>query len=132
MNYPVPLEEEVHTAYQERIRQELASPLSYVRPHSYADCFHQERRDMHKFTPVAVMEKFPRQGNEGLYGWTFRNTGKVHLRDDLYGEKKMETDLHECAHTADERETRYRTEERMKAMLGEEEKYRMKPKEYVH
>ncbi len=86
---------------------------------------------MLKFTPAAVMEKFPLQGNEGLYGWTFRNSGKVHLRDDLYGEKKMETDLHECAHTPDERETRYRTEERMRAMrVNEEEKYRTKPEEY--
>lgn len=132
MNHSVsPLEEKV-SAYAIQQQQERASPLSYVQPHSYLDRLRKERRDVLKFTPFAVMEKFPLQGNEGLYGWTFRNTGKVHLRDDLYGEKKLETDLHECAHTADERETRYRTTERMKAMRGEEEKksYRTEPPEY--
>lgn len=131
-----PLEQETETAYQKsayqtRHLQESALPTSYVQPHSYLERFRKERRDLLKFTPTAVMEKFPLQGNEGLYGWTFRNSGKVHLRDDLYGERKMETDLHECAHTADERETRYRTEERMKAMLGKKERYRTEPREYL-
>ena len=133
MNHSVPpLEEKVEreSAYSGQLRQDRASPLSYVQPHSYHERFQKERRDVLKFTPTAVMQKFPLQGNERLYGWTFRNSGTVHIRDDLYGEQKLETDLHECAHTADERETRYRTEERMKAMIAPEEKYRIKPKEY--
>lgn len=125
-----PLEEKV-SAYTLQHRPERASPLSYVQPHSYQERFHKERRDLLKLTPTTVMKKFPRQGNEGLYGWTFRNTGTVHIRDDLYGEQKLETDLHECAHTSDERETRYRTEERMQAMVGKKkEKYLIRPPEY--
>ena len=93
--------------------------------------FEKERNDTLKFTPFATVQKFPRSGNEGLYGWTFRNKdGNVHIRDDLCGVKKIETDLHECGHTPDERETRYRTDEKMKPMFTEQQKYITGPKEY--
>ena len=92
--------------------QERTHPLSYVPPHTYAERFHKERRDILRFTPCATVKRFPREGHEGLYGWTFRNKdGSVNIREDLQGYTKLETDLHECEHTPDEQETRYRTEE---------------------
>ena len=120
------LEDKVQTAtYQ-------SSPsLSYISPHSYQERWEQERRDILKFVPWNTMEKFPLAGNESLYGWTHRHKdGKVHLRDDLQGLQKLETDLHECGHTPDEYETRRRTEWKMECMLPKEERYKTKPPVY--
>ncbi|GEM_PF-7070630 len=118
-------------SYQRAHHHERLLPFSYVAPHSYKDRFQKDRSDTTRFTPFASMQKFAKQGNEGLYGWTFRNKdGHVHLRDDLSGYSKLETDLHECGHTPDERETRYRTEEKLRAMIPQEEKYKTKPPMY--
>lgn len=107
--------------------------LDYASPFTYQERFEQERRDILKFIPTAVMNKFPVQGNEWLYGWTIRGTNQVNVRDDLYGLKKLETDIHECTHTPDEYETRRRTEWKMETLLGEERgggKYGRKRREY--
>lgn len=104
--------------------------LDYALPFSYQERFEQERRDILKFIPATVMNKFPVQGYEWLYGWTIRGTNQVNVRDDLYGLKKLETDIHECTHTPDEYETRRRTEGKMEALLPEEGKYGKKRKRY--
>ena len=113
------------------IQQQRGTPISYSQPHSYDEMWRKERRDITKFTPNSHMQKFPLNGNEGLYGWTLKNKdGKVHIRDDLYGFRKLETDLHECGHTEWEYETRRRTDEKMKIMFPEVERYQTKPPEY--
>ncbi len=78
--------------------------------------------------PSKKVEHFPRSGNEGLYGFTFRHDGKVHIREDLIDYQKTKTDIHECIHTPDERETRYLVDEIMKVIFPEEEKYIKKKK----
>lgn len=111
--------------------QKLRNFLDYALPFSYQERFEQARRDILRFIPSTTMNKFPVQGNEGLYGWTIRGTNQVNVRDDLQGRKKLETDIHECTHTPDEYETRRRTEWKVQALLPEEGgKYGKKLKEY--
>ena len=121
--------EEAVAPYVQQLQQERQSPLSYVQPDSYLDRWWKERRDVLRFMPWTTVEKFPRQGNEGLYGFTFRD-GKVNWREDLHSERKLETDVHESGHTPDEQETRYRVEEKMRALFPTKKNYDFGPKEY--
>ena len=116
--------------YLQQFRQGRSSPLSYVPADDYLQRFRQSRKDPHCVAPSTTLRTFPRQGNEGLYGFTLRLSGIVYRREDLTWIKKIETDLHESGHTNDEYETRRRTEEKMKAMFPEKEKYQNKPKPY--
>ncbi len=100
--------------------------LDYALPFTYQERFEQERRDILKFIPATVMNKFPVPGYEWLYGWTIRGTNKVNVREDLYGLKKLETDIHEGTHTPDEYETRRRTEAKIEAQFPEKKKYESK------
>ncbi len=104
---------------------------SYVPPDSYLERFKQERNDCTRTIPIQNIEKFPRSGNEGLYGWTYKNKdGKIRIREDLTWSKKIETDIHESAHTPDEYETRIITRLRMDCMFERRRKYSKEPKEY--
>lgn len=126
------LEEKVEVEH-ERPYKRINNFLDYASPFTYQERFEQERRDILKFIPATVMNKFPVQGYEWLYGWTIRGTNTVNVRDDLYGLKKLETDIHECTHTPDEYETRRRTEGKIEALLREEwgeGKYGRKRREY--
>ncbi len=92
---------------------------------SYLHRFREERRDITRFLPATTLQTFPRQGNEGLYGWTHRQKdGIINVREDLQGEKKIKTIIHESIHTPDEYETRRLTEWIMESMFPEEEKYK--------
>ena len=117
--------------YLAQFRKERNNPLNYLPTDNYLERFRQSRRDPHRFTPATTLRTFPRQGNEGLYGFTFRLSGIVYRREDLTWFKKIETDLHESGHTNCEYETRRRTEERMKCLVQEEEKYKRNV-EYIH
>ncbi len=120
-----------NSIYLNHVRGQRLLPDSYVLPHDYLSRWRAERRDVTKFLPFMLVHTFPRQGNEGLYGYTLRNKpGTIHRREDLYGEHKVNTDIHERTHRPDELETRYCTDWKMEWMFPEEEKYRMKPKEY--
>ncbi|MBS3124094.1 hypothetical protein J4437_05685 [Candidatus Woesearchaeota archaeon] len=104
---------------------------NYSIQNDYLTRFRNEQKDLLKFIPLAHIDKFPKNGNEGLYGWTWRNkNGKVNLREDLTGTKKLEVDIHECCHTPDEYETRVLTAEIMKTILPEEKKYLRNWKDY--
>ena len=60
--------------YQRQQQQaERNNPPSYIHPFTYQERLQRERRDIFRVTPFATMQKFPRQGNEELYGWTLRN-----------------------------------------------------------
>ena len=61
---------------------------------------------------------FPKSGNEGLYGFTYRHSGKIGLREDLDPREKLDTDIHESMHTPDEYETRKITEWIMQFIVG--------------
>lgn len=117
--------------YLDRVREQRLLPDSYVLPLDYLSRWKAERRDITKFLPFMLVHTFPRQGNERLYGFTLRNKpGTIHRREDLYGENKVNTDIHERTHRPDELETRYVTDWKMEWMFPKEEKYRTKPKEY--
>lgn len=109
----------------------------YVQPHAYAQRFERERRNLLKFIPFTHIRQFPRQGNEGLYGFTLPGSGTIHQREDLGSlwmgrwSKKEENEVHESIHTPDEYETRRLTEWIMESMFPEEEKYRTKPLNYM-
>ena len=67
--------------YQLQQHSERNNPLSYTPPFTYQERFQKERRDIFRVTPFASLQRFPRQGNEGLYGWTARSkNGTIHLR----------------------------------------------------
>lgn len=76
--------------------------------------------------PWKKIETFPKSGNEGLYGWTYLQDTKIHLREDLIGEKKIETEIHESIHTNDERETRYLTAWIMEILFSQQENKKYK------
>ena len=119
------------TTYIQEQRDERGTPLSYVQPHSYDERFHKERRDTLKFMQFTTVQKFPRSGNEGLYGFTFRD-GKVNWRDDLHSFQKLKTDVHESIHTPNERETRYITDEILIPLFPHRKKYKDGiPEDYV-
>ena len=134
------LEEKIEQKIEERRGSTLNTPprykkssnfLDYALPFSYQERWEQARKDILKFITSTTMNKFPVQGNEGLYGWTIRGTNKVNIRDDLHSLQKLETDIHECTHTPDEYETRRRTEWKLQALLPEERKYGGKLREYI-
>ena len=97
---------------------------------SYLDRFRADQKDLLKFLPFVGVSKFPLNGNRGLYGWTYRNSGKINVREDLEGEKKTEVLVHEAIHTPDEYETRRLTEWIIESMQRTENKYQ-KRKEYL-
>ena len=126
-------DEKCSDSYYHHQHQSRLLPGSYVLPHNYLSRWRAERRDVTKFLPFMTVQTFPRQGNESLYGFTPRNkTGTIYRREDLQGEKRLETDIHERTHRPDELETRYCTSLKMDWMFPREEKYRTKPKEYLH
>jgi hypothetical protein len=77
--------------------------------------------------PLTQIEWFPKSGNEGLYGYTYRLSGKIAMREDLRfdEQEKTDTDIHESAHTPDEYETRRITALRMSLLKPENDKYRV-------
>ncbi|MBI2572551.1 hypothetical protein HYV86_01715 [Candidatus Woesearchaeota archaeon] len=118
------------TFYQQQQEQQRLLPTSYTQPHHESTRFEKERRDTLKFTAPAHVCHFPLEGNQGLYGFTYRGTSQVHLRDDLSDKLKIEVDLHECGHTPDEYETRRRTDLKLESMFPTQERYHTKPPEY--
>ena len=121
--------------YLQQQRDERNSLTSPVQPHSYIDQWKNERKDILKFLPAVTVETFPKSGNEGLYGWVFKNKdGKIHLRQDLVDyqdTQKWRTFIHEATHRAGEYETRESTEEKLGAMFQVEKKYDFLPPEYL-
>ena len=113
--------------------QEQHLQYNSIQSHSYQIQFRQERRDWLKFVPFATVRKFPRSGNEGLYGWTIRGSGIINQRDDLeFIDYRLQNAVHEAIHTNDEYETRRLTEWIMTSMFPREEKYKgLKPKGYL-
>ena len=106
--------------------------VDYVPPDSYLERFKQERKDCTKTIPFQAVESFPRSGNEGLFGWTYKNKdGKIRVREDLTWGKRIETDIHESIHTSDEYETRVVTWSIMGSMFERRKKYSKEPKEYL-
>jgi len=95
---------------------------------SYLERFRKQRKDTSKNIPWKKVEWFPKSGNEGLYGWTYLQADRIHLREDL-GEKQEEVDVHESIHTNDEYETRVLTS----WILGvkREQKYGREIPEYI-
>lgn len=91
---------------------------------SYLEKFRKERRDFTRFIPAKKIEKFPRSGNESLLGWTYLGDDRIHLREDLEGERKLEVDIHESIHTNDEYETRRIVEEILEGLKSKERKYK--------
>ncbi len=108
-------------------KEREGSKSRYTARLSYFHRFREERRDITRFLPATTLQTFPRQGNERLYGWTHRQKdGIIHVREDLQGEKRIETIIHESIHTPDEYETRRLTEWIMESMFPKEEKYKRK------
>lgn len=105
--------------------------LSYLPPDTYLERFRQAKEDPTRTIPFQTVQKFPKSGNEGLYGWTYRNKdGAIRIRDDLTGLRKLETDIHESIHTPDEYETRVLTRWILDALIPPRERYSTKPPEY--
>lgn len=107
-------------------------PLHYKFIDDYLEKFRKERNNPLRFVPATTVRRFPRSGNEWLYGWTYRGTGIINQRDDLelINNKKLENDIHESIHTTDEYETRRLTEWIMDTLFPGDEKYKTKPEEY--
>ena len=89
----------------------------------YLERFRRDREDVTNNIPWKKQEHFPRSGNEGLYGFTYRHDGKIHVREDLIDSKRTETIIHESIHTPDEYETRRLTAWIMESFLKENNKY---------
>ena len=92
----------------------------------YLEGFRQERRESFwKTIPLTQVEWFPNSGNEGLYGYTYRLSGKIAMNERLKGDysEKIDTDMHESGHTNDEHETREKTKLRMRWLFPEEKDY---------
>ena len=76
---------------------------AYKKSESYLEKFRREADLSFLNThPLTKIEWFPRSGNEGLYGFTYRHSGKIGLREDLNPKEKLDTDIHESIHTPDE------------------------------
>ena len=122
------------SSYIQQQRDERMSPISWVQPHSDQERFEKERRDTLKFLPFTVLETFPKNGNEGLYAWTFKNKdGKIHVRQDLVDyqdERNLRSQVHEPRHRFDEYETREITEETLRPLFPIREKYKTKRGDY--
>jgi len=99
--------------------------MVYYANEKYLEKFRLDRQDFTNNVPSRRIETFPKSGNEGLYGWTFRpSDGRIRRREDLIGTfKGLETDIHENIHTSDERETRYLTAWIMEHLTKENNKY---------
>ena len=131
MNYNVPLDKTIF--YTFKYQQDKGTPLSYIPSDSYLQRFLQTRNDPTRVIPHQGMKKFAKNGNEGLYGWTYKaKDGAIRIREDLIDLKKLETDIHECIHTPDEYETRVLTHWILSSMFKVRERYKTRPKEYFH
>ena len=107
----------------------------YVPPFkSYLEQFRADRRDWSRFIPANHLQRFPRSGNEGLYGYTFRLSGLINAREDLplNPSKDEETKIHESIHTNDEYETRGLTKIIMETNPPPKRDYGHNPPEYLH
>ncbi len=121
---------DAETSYVQHHRQERLLPNTYVLPHRYEDRRIIERRDLQRFIPSKVVEKFPRNGNEGLYGYTFLGDIKIRKQEGLDSYADLLTDIHESTHTEWEYQTRIWSEMIMASLFPEQERYHTKPKEY--
>ena len=105
----------------------------YVSPfENYLDKFRADRKDCSRFIPANHLRRFPRSGNEGLYGYTFRLSGIINAREDLPLnplEDEMTKD-HEGIHTNDEYETREVTKMIREAHHPAKKDYGHGPPEY--
>jgi hypothetical protein len=125
----VPLEDNVN--YLSNFR-ENRNMISYVPPDSYLERQRQEKRNLLKFLPATHLKRFPKNGNEWILGWTYRNKdGSSRTRDDLVGKEHLRVQVHEDIHTPNEYETRRWEEEIMETMFPTKEKYQTKPKNYL-
>ena len=81
---------------------------SYALPHE--DYLKQRQLTLQDFTRLAPnkrLEKHPVAfTGEGVLGYTILGWDWMVVRDDLYGDKLFEVELHESIHTPDEYETR--------------------------
>lgn len=111
--------------------QTITSQEDYPQNDSYLKKFQAEREDVTKFFPFVNIRTFSRSGNEGLYGWVFRNSGYINIREGLDEEKKEETIIHETIHTSDEYETRRITDWIMSIVFPKRKRYhKITPKKY--
>src|SRR3989338_5827066 len=110
----------------ESLTKDEQKPNNYKKE-NYLKSWWEQKRDTIKFIPLTRIEYFPEQGFEGLYGWTYRLEGKIHLRQGLKEEKKRETDIHESIHTSDEYETRILTKWILEEENLKEKYYKTKP-----
>lgn len=104
------------------------------REERYLERFRRQAREAFLMAiPLTGVKWFPRSGNEGLYGYTYRQSGKIAMREDLKGnlEEKADTDIHESIHTSDEYETRRITEWILGFLDGTKKKYKGLSREYV-
>jgi len=97
---------------------------------NYLEKFRADNKDLSRFLPFVTINKFSFSGNEFLYGWTYRTSAVINIRDDLQGEKRTEVEIHEAIHTSDEYETRRITEWIMQSLPKMEDKYLTKPPRY--
>lgn len=137
MNRSVPLD---YNVYEQNHSLDHPGENEPLEPHSkpdyatvcsYHDRFQQERRDLWKFLPSRIVEHFPRNGNEGLLGYTYRIDGKIHKQEGMNAETDLLTTIHETIHTECEYETRVLAEWILHSMYPPEEKYNTKPPEYT-
>ena len=69
--------------------------LTSTTPERYRNRWREQRTDHTNNIPWKKQEHFPKSGNEGLYGFTFRHDGKIHIREDLIEDQRLETIIHE-------------------------------------
>lgn len=110
--------------------QKKLSP-EYNLNHSYLQHFRQDCQDPTRLLPATSQRSFPRNGFEWLCGFTYRGTGIINIREDLQGEQRMETQIHESIHTPDEYETRRLTEWIMSVLPPEMHNYKTNPPAYI-
>ncbi len=96
--------------------QTISYPISLPYPllpqnQEYLKKCQEQRNDPSFFLPIPIINRFPRNGNEGLYGWTIRGSGIINQRDDLHlSGDWWRNYVHEAIHTDDEYETKRLTE----------------------
>lgn len=103
--------------------QKMISVLAVSSAQTYQEQRKLQKNDPLLFVPARVRKSFPKNGNEGLYGFTYRNTGIIYVRNDLSSEFNLEVDVHESIHTNNEYETRRLTEDIMKELFPKKKPY---------
>ena len=110
--------------------EQFSKIAEFIEKDNYLEKFRADNKDLSRFLPFVTINKFSFSGNEFLYGWTYRTSAVINIRDDLQGEKRTEVEIHEAIHTSDEYETRRITEWIMQSLPKMEDKYLTKPPRY--